>query len=69
MEEPARGALQIRMTKTAMFLRDDKGSSAIEYGLIAGLTGMAIFCALALLGNHAGSLFLFLGWLVGPSPQ
>ena len=39
------------------FLRDDNGATAIEYGLIAGLIGVAIIGAVTALGTTLGSLF------------
>lgn len=50
-------------------LADDRGAVAIEYGLIAGLVGVAIVSALAQAGARAGAIFAFLRWAIGPAAQ
>ena len=42
------------MTK---FIQDENGATAIEYGLIAALVGVAIIVGLGLLGNALNSTF------------
>jgi pilus assembly protein Flp/PilA len=39
------------------FLRDERGATAIEYGLIAALVGVAIIVAVAELGVTIGDLY------------
>lgn len=39
------------------FLRDEEGATAIEYGLIAGLIGVALVVTLTQLGTDLGLLF------------
>ena len=39
------------------FIRDEKGATAIEYGLIATLVSIAIITALGLLGDNLTSAF------------
>ncbi len=39
------------------FLKDDSGTTAIEYGLIAGLISVAIFAAVMSLGDSVESVF------------
>ena len=39
------------------FLRDDSGATAIEYGLIAALVGVAIITALTTLGTNLNATF------------
>ena len=39
------------------FLRDEKGATAIEYGLIAGLVAITIIAALTTFGNSMVGLF------------
>ncbi len=42
---------------TRRFLRDEEGVTAIEYGLIAALVGVACVVALGLLGTGLQTLF------------
>lgn len=39
------------------FLKDESGATAIEYGLIAALVGVAIVGALSLLGGSLNTMF------------
>lgn len=55
-----------RMRKS---LGDESGSVAIEYGLIAGLVGVAIVTAVTQAGARAGAIFAFLQWAIGPAAQ
>jgi len=41
----------------AAFLRDDSGATAIEYGLLAALVGVAIIVAVSELGVTVGDLY------------
>lgn len=41
----------------ATFLQEEKGATAIEYGLIVGLVSIAIIAAATLLGTEIGNLF------------
>jgi pilus assembly protein Flp/PilA len=45
------------MSGLLRFLRDEEGSSAIEYALIAGLVAVAIVVALTALGTDISGLF------------
>lgn len=49
----------LSMIKTALmrFRQDDKGATAIEYGLIAALIAVAIVAGATLLGNDLNNLF------------
>jgi pilus assembly protein Flp/PilA len=48
-------------------LNDDKGVTAIEYGLIAALVGLAIIVGVGLVGTNLGVLFTNIaGQLVAP---
>lgn len=38
-------------------LRDEKGATAIEYGLIAGLIAVVIIAAVTLLGGNIAGVF------------
>ncbi len=44
-------------TKFAMFLNDEDGATAIEYGLIAALVSVAAIGALTAMGNSLGTMF------------
>jgi len=41
------------------FVRDEKGATAIEYGLIAGLVSVAAVVAMGLLGQSLTTIFNF----------
>ena len=41
----------------ARFLKDERGATAIEYGLIAGLIGVVIITALSSVGSNVSSQF------------
>lgn len=43
------------------FWRDEEGATAIEYGLIAGLIGVALVAALTALGGDLSKLFENIG--------
>jgi pilus assembly protein Flp/PilA len=45
------------MKVLALLLKDDTGVSAIEYGLIAALIGVASIAALTLLGTNISTTF------------
>ena len=45
------------MTKLLNCLRDEKGATAIEYGLIAGLIAVVIIAAVTLLGTDIQAVF------------
>ncbi len=54
-------------TKLAQFLRDELGSTAIEYTLIAAGIAIAILTALNALGGSLGGLFETLDGKIGAS--
>ncbi len=43
-------------TKFAMFLNDEDGATAIEYGLIAALVSVAAIGALTAMGHSLGTM-------------
>ena len=45
------------MTKIRKFMKDSKGATAIEYGLIAALIAVAAIVAMGQLGNTLGNTF------------
>ena len=45
------------MTKFFKLLRDNRGATAIEYGLIAALIAVAAITAMTSIGNKLGSTF------------
>lgn len=54
------------MTKFFAYLRDEKGATAIEYGLIAGLIAVVIITALTLLGGNLETAFNTLAGSIAP---
>jgi pilus assembly protein Flp/PilA len=48
------------------FLKDESGATAIEYGLIAALVGVAAIGALDALGDKLSALFTDVGKAMGP---
>ncbi len=44
-------------TKLVMFLNDEDGATAIEYGLIAALVSVAAIGALTAMGNSLSTMF------------
>ena len=51
------GTRSIQMLKFAAFLRDEKGATAIEYGLIAAGISIAIIAAVNGLGTSLNTSF------------
>jgi pilus assembly protein Flp/PilA len=49
------------MTIFTRFLKDESGATAIEYGLIAALVGVALIGALGALSDDLGALFNSIG--------
>jgi pilus assembly protein Flp/PilA len=49
------------MTNFSRFLKDESGATAIEYGLIAALVGVAIIAALGVLEDGLTALFESIG--------
>jgi pilus assembly protein Flp/PilA len=45
------------MSKFTKLLRDDRGATAIEYGLIAALIAVAAITAMTALGNQLSTTF------------
>ena len=45
------------MSSLEMFLRDEQGATAVEYGLIAALVSVAIITILGTLGNNLVATF------------
>ena len=45
------------MTKFQNFLKDESGATAIEYGLLAALIGVAIIAGAKTLGSKLDSMF------------
>ena len=45
------------LTKLMVFLKDDSGATAIEYGLIAALVSVAAITALSAMGDSLVSIF------------
>ncbi|MGF6569501.1 pilus assembly protein Flp/PilA [Paraburkholderia sp. GAS333] len=52
---------------TQRFLRDNKGVTAIEYGLIAGLVALAIAGAVSTLSGNLTSAFTAIAALIAPA--
>ncbi len=45
------------LTKLMVFLKDDSGATAIEYGLIAALVSVAAIAALSAMGDSLVTIF------------
>ena len=45
------------MSKLFAYLREEKGATAIEYGLIAGLIAVAIIIAITTVGDDLTTVF------------
>jgi pilus assembly protein Flp/PilA len=45
------------MSKIFAYLRDEKGATAIEYGLIAGLIAVVIITGVTLVGDDVNAVF------------
>lgn len=43
------------------FLKDESGATAIEYGLIAAATGLALVATMPLIGSRLTTLFTSIG--------
>ena len=46
-----------QMLKTVLFVTDEKGVTAIEYGLIASLIAVVIITAVTLVGTNLSTTF------------
>jgi pilus assembly protein Flp/PilA len=49
------------MTKFVRFIKDESGATAIEYGLIAAATGLALVAALPAIESGLGTVFGSIG--------
>ena len=45
------------MSKLVRFVKDDRGATAIEYGLIAAATGLALVAVMPGIGNSLQATF------------
>jgi pilus assembly protein Flp/PilA len=52
------------MEKLLKFLRDDKGASAVEYGLLVALITAVIVAAVTLLGGNLKATFDYIASIV-----
>ncbi len=50
-----------KMSKLARFMKDDSGATAIEYGLIAAATGLALVATMPLIESNLTSTFSSIG--------
>ena len=48
---------EFKMRNVVKFLKDESGATAIEYGLIAALVGVAIIATVSALGTSLSSVF------------
>ena len=53
------------MTKLMKFFREEKGVTAIEYGLIAALVAVAIIAAVTVVGTQLNTTFTKVGSELG----
>ena len=49
------------LKKITNFIRDDRGATAIEYGLIAGLIGVVVIGAVTTVGTKVSNQFTTIG--------
>ncbi len=49
------------MTTTTKFFRDVRGVTALEYGIIAGVLGIALIAVFHSFGGHLSTLFSGIG--------
>jgi pilus assembly protein Flp/PilA len=47
----------MKMAKLLAFIQDERGATAIEYGLIAGLIGVVIVTAVTTVGTKVSNQF------------
>jgi len=52
------------MKRLLSFLKDDRGASAVEYGLLVGLIGAVIVGAVTLLGGNLKATFEYIASIV-----
>jgi pilus assembly protein Flp/PilA len=45
------------MQKALVFIQDEEGASAVEYGLLVGLIAVVIIAGVTLLGQNINNLF------------
>lgn len=55
-----------RVVARCLFIKSEKGVTAIEYGLIASLIALAIIVGATLVGVNLNSLFNYIGGKVAP---
>ena len=48
---------EFKMRNVVKFLKDESGATAIEYGLIAALVGVAIIATVSALGDSLSAVF------------
>jgi pilus assembly protein Flp/PilA len=65
--DPLRGTMGIAMKKFVQLIRDSKGATAIEYGLIAALIAVAAIAAMQGLGTSLNSTFTNVSTAMGGS--
>ncbi|MFP3644388.1 Flp family type IVb pilin [Paraburkholderia sp. SIMBA_054] len=51
------GVVQVLIKKLRQFVQEDKGVTAIEYGLIAALIAVVIIASVQLVGTNLSSVF------------
>jgi pilus assembly protein Flp/PilA len=49
--------MENNMSKLVRFMKDESGATAIEYGLIAAATGLALVAALPAIETGLGTVF------------
>ena len=54
------------MKRLNFLLRDEKGATAIEYGLIAGLIAVVIIAAVTLVGEDLDGMFDYIATSLTP---
>jgi pilus assembly protein Flp/PilA len=49
--------METNMSKLVRFVKDESGATAIEYGLIAAATGLALVAVMPLIGSQLEDTF------------
>jgi pilus assembly protein Flp/PilA len=57
--------METNMSKLVRFVKDESGATAIEYGLIAAATGLALVAVMPFIGDQLEATFNTIGTAMG----